>query len=1028
MLLYPFIGFAQQSAIITKRFLSVEDGLSSREVNCAIQDQYGYMWFGTRNGLNRFDGKTFLSFTKQQHGLRQNKIIQIGTDYNNLLFIMYGQMGVQHTCTGQIDVLDLVTQEVKSLSSVFPDLPFKEEDVFWISNDGGKSLNFVVAHPYSYWKYENNRFVKIQNLSAWPEPPSANRAYAAWGYHYFFSKNFVVLRDSKQVYFLSGDTSFTKHPSFAGEKDYGILGLDKNENLIVTGWGDNVITSFNTLSANGTFTPNVTIPCIERLKNVPASINFSQGGGAAAFITHSPTSLLLTNFAELYQVLDAKELAQYPNLEIDQVINDNQHNYWIITSHGVIYAKIKKNRFTHHFIQDYQTTEGEKNQVRGIYSNGEGTIYANLWDKLFIKTPDNTTSSYKAKSILYPISVAGEKVYSCGTVVNVFDKKSGTFGPFTAGNAGPEIWSSYVTDNNRMLLGTGAGISILDLNTKEVKKVKPAGAHIPEPKNCYRFFKQDTTIWAVTENGLYLLNSTGTALVNYYGTNTGEKNELPFASLHDAYLDAEGIFWLATNGEGLYRWNRTENKFSHFNITSGFLSDVLYRIEEDNFQHLWISTDNGLIHFNKTDFSSHVYRKRDGLSHNEFNRISSFKDKNGIIYFGGMSGINSFDPMDFVNETFIINTPLRITFASKFSSKENKLINFTSALLKENKITLNPGDRFLDLTFRLLDFGEDAHLYAYLIEGLDKQWSFIKDGSLRLSGLPYGNYHLLLKGQNASGRWSRSEIKIPIEVLKPFYLKPWFYISVVVFLIMLITFFMKLRVYNLEKINLLLEKKVEKRTEELKLSLEQKEILFQEVHHRVKNNLQVIASLLQLQNSKTDNEETRMAILESQNRVFSISFIHQNLYKSGSMQGVEMRSFVNELTGHIRNIFHTPDLLIEVKNSISNVVLDIDTAVPFGLLINELMTNSYKYAFQGKKSGTITLSLVEKGEGIYYFIYEDDGIGMPPGYKIEKAETLGMRLIHQLSRQLAGRFTYMGGQGIKFELEFKDSEARNKIL
>ena len=110
------------------------------------------------------------------------------------------------------------------------------------------------------------------------------------------------------------------------------------------------------------------------------------------------------------------------------------------------------------------------------------------------------------------------------------------------------------------------------------------------------------------------------------------------------------------------------------------------------------------------------------------------------------------------------------------------------------------------------------------------------------------------------------------------------------------------------------------------------------------------------------------------------------------------------------------------------MVLDIDTAVPFGLLINELMTNSYKYAFQGKKSGTIKLSLVENGAGIYFFTYEDDGIGMPPGFKIEKAETLGMRLIHQLSRQLAGKFIYYGEQGIKFELEFKDSEARNKIL
>jgi two-component sensor histidine kinase/streptogramin lyase len=775
-------------------------------------------------------------------------------------------------------------------------------------------------------------------------------------------------------------------------------------------------------------TSSTNIPCIEKLKNVSANIHFSQGGGVATFITYSPASLLLTNFAELYQILDAKELGQFPNLEIDQVICDNEHNYWILTSHGVIYVKLKKNRFTHYFIHTDETSDRENNQVRGIYFDGQGTLYANLWDRLFIKTPDSQIHSCKGKSILYPIVANKGSIYSLGVLASVYDKKSNSLIPLSTSGAGKEIWSTFILENDMMLLGMSTGISLLNLKTKELKNIPLSTDQIPEPKNSYRIFKNSGNIWIAAENGLYKLTSTGSSVIDYFGTNTKKKNSLPFASLHDVHLDSSGIFWLATNGDGLYRWDRITNKFSHFNITSGFLSDVLYRIEEDNFQHLWISTDNGLIHFNKSNFSSHVYRKPDGLSHNEFNRISSFKDTNGTMYFGGMSGINSFNPIDFRNEMFVINTPLRITYFSKFSSAENKLTNYTTTLIKENKITLKPGDRFLHLTFRLLDFGEDAHLYAYMIEGLDKQWSFIKDGSLRISGLPYGNYTLLVKGQNASGRWSRNELKIPIEVLKPFYLTAWFFIIGAVFLMLLIALFMKLRVYNLEKINLLLEKKVEKRTEELKHSLEQKDILFQEVHHRVKNNLQVIASLLQLQNSRTDNEETRMAILESQNRVFSISFIHQNLYQSGLMEGVEMSTFVNELTGHIRNIFYTPDLLIEAKNSISNVILDIDTAVPFGLLINELMTNSYKYAFKGKNSGTIKLSLIDRGNGNYFFTYEDDGIGMPPGYKIEKAETLGMRLVHQLSRQIAGRFTFSSEGGIKFELEFKDSEARNKIL
>src|SRR3978361_1807365 len=119
---------------ITKRLLSIEDGLASHEVFCGLQDRAGFLWFGTRNGLNRYDGKNCLLFTRQRNNLQDNKVVQLAQDDADNLFIEYGSTGFQLTTNDKVDVMNSVTREVKSLSAAFPGMPFKEQDVYWISN------------------------------------------------------------------------------------------------------------------------------------------------------------------------------------------------------------------------------------------------------------------------------------------------------------------------------------------------------------------------------------------------------------------------------------------------------------------------------------------------------------------------------------------------------------------------------------------------------------------------------------------------------------------------------------------------------------------------------------------------------------------------------------------------------------------------------------------------------------------------------------------------------------------------------
>ena len=255
---------------------------------------------------------------------------------------------------------------------------------------------------------------------------------------------------------------------------------------------------------------------------------------------------------------------------------------------------------------------------------------------------------------------------------------------------------------------------------------------VPGAKFVYRFLKDGAgAIWAVAENGLYKIIEVDKASKRQWSIINDPSPTIAHLSLLDAYADTEDIFWLATNGEGLYRWDRKANTFQQFNITSGFPSDVLYRIEPDEYNNLWISSDYGLIRFNKKTLAANTYSTANGITNNEFNRTSSFKAKDGQLFFGGLDGIIGFNPKELAADTRWFDVPLRVIAFNQFIGSQNKLVNETTELLNSAQITLAPTDRFFTLEFQLLDFAKDeVHHYAYKIEGVDKEWIYSNENAI----------------------------------------------------------------------------------------------------------------------------------------------------------------------------------------------------------------------------------------------------------------------------------------------------------
>ena len=212
----------------------------------------------------------------------------------------------------------------------------------------------------------------------------------------------------------------------------------------------------------------------------------------------------------------------------------------------------------------------------------------------------------------------------------------------------------------------------------------------------------------------------------------------------------------------------------------------------------------------------------------------------------------------------------------------------------------------------------------------------------------------------------------------------------------------------------------------LEKSLGEKEILLKEIHHRVKNNLSVISSLLELQSSGINDETAKAAIAVGQNRIASIALIHQRLYQHENLAAIELGGFLQDLSKQVSSIFKKPQAQVEIEIDVPETLVDIDTAVPLGLIMNELLTNSYKYAFEENIIGLIKIDLQQKSPGDFLLTYADNGPGISNEINIKKSTSLGLRLINRLSKQIGGSATYQYRNGSAFVINFKNSNIRNQ--
>ncbi len=893
LLLYCKINFGQtpfvnrnSDYIITKRILTLENGLPDNSVICAIQDKDGFMWFGTEKGLSRYDGKSFTNYSKEKDGLYGNKIMQLLLDDSNRLVIVSVDAA---TLLTRVNLMDLRTYTISTAKSF---------------------TNYVVLKPPSNWKTNENSNLK------------------------YLDNSIALYLENKRI-----------------------------------------------------------------------------------------------------EIYSTEELSNLPTLIFSGNYVDEYGNNWLCSNSGIFEIRCRENLFDNYFNSNQPAAPFNK-QVRNIYTEAnfknendksDKRIYACMGNKFLIQK-DNTVETVTIKDFfIYSLLKTSEKFYVGGSALHVLDLEKLEF-KVKFEITGGEIWALYPASSHTIYVGSNIGIFLYNDSTHKSEQLKASSSGFPLTSVVYRFVQtRKHGLFAVAQNGLFQIKNN--TIVDYYGPGALDADhKLPIPDIYDMYEDKDGICWIASNGNGLFRWTGAaadkKGALENFSLQAGLPSNVLCRIEEDDNNNLWVSTYNGLFSFNRKNRLIYSFSRVDGIINNEFNRASSFKGPDGKMYFGTINGLTAFYPAEVLKNAIIDSVPFQITMINKYSAAKNDFEPCINEYRRNNKIVIHPGEGLLTVEFSLLDFQERPHVYQYIIEGLPGKWKLGEGNALNINSLPYGEFNLKIQARLANGQWNPVEIEIAIVVLKPYYFKPWFIILCIIALAALTRWYFTSKTNKLVRSKTTLESLVQSRTTSLSKALHDKDLLIKEVHHRVKNNLQVIISLLHLQNDKITDESMKIAILESQSRIGSIALIHQNLYQNGQLDGIRFDEFVINLGKQLDDFYKKLHRKILLETDIVNTCIDIDTAVPLGLILNELFSNTYKHAFKNTSNIKVTVSMQEMSKGEYKLIFHDNGPGLSEELHFNNAQTLGLELIRGLAKQLHGKASYQYREGSEFTISFRDSITR----
>ncbi len=454
-----------------------------------------------------------------------------------------------------------------------------------------------------------------------------------------------------------------------------------------------------------------------------------------------------------------------------------------------------------------------------------------------------------------------------------------------------------------------------------------------------------------------------------------------------------------------------DGKLVPYAPTRLFLRRPVYLILRQRNGPFWFGTDNGVIRWDGRNARS--FSVRHGLAGLEVNRAAGCVDAAGQVWIGTSTGVSRYQAeYDFRPD--LIPAPLvRIEGLTAGGARVEG----------RGPLRLAARDNDLEFSFRAVSIlDESAVRYRYRMDGYDTHWSPPRTGAqglIRYTNLPPGRYRLEVRAANALDEWSRPVASPEISIAAPLVRRWWFLLLLTASLLLLTAGAFQLA--NEKRAARSLERQVFERTAQIRAALEEKNVLLREIHHRVKNNLQIVSSLLSLQARRVREPGLLALFRESQNRIRAMALIHENLYRSESAASISASDYIRRLSRELIATYAVGTDKAVLDLDVEDVILSPETAFPCGLIINELVSNALKHAFPGERRGRIGIGLRRAGREMVLSV-TDDGVGLAEGIDAGRGGALGLRLVRNLAGQLGGALSVSGGAGTRFEIRFPAAE------
>ncbi len=852
---------SQSQEQVSFEHLGVRNGLSQTIVQSMCQDKEGFLWFGTQDGLNRYDGYNFKIFRTKQNdsnSIAGNIIAEVFVDSEGLIWcggfglLCFYDKNTEKFIIPPASINARLRENNVTVNHIAED---KNGDI-WFATVG-----FGLLRLKKSAKKTGNFDVFTRRNRLSDSLPSANQinriAFDKEGKMWLatvFGLNCATFDEKNVPHFKFLFNNPQNNQSIA-ENPVSDVCIDK-EGKIWLGYFNNGISIFdpkkNTFShfQNERDNPNsltnnkISFFC----KSENGDMWIGTQYGLTRFVRETQT--FVQHYNESYNVYSLI------GNRIFSVFEDRTGILWVGTGAGLDKYDAKKRHFLHYYRIPNSQYSINDNVIVGLTQDLEGNIWAGTQNNGINKINKKTgkVEIYSTNSpISHRIPDDNIRCLFCDSEGNIWVgtlnygavkiEKNGNIKLYQGvilgltrrfntvdDLKGEFLWGqrieSFCEDKEgNIWAGAAFGGNCLNKIDKKTGKIKyfpnfpGAGRAVVK----YLYLDSEGFIWISTYIGTIIKFNPKTEESVSYFNNPDDKNSVPAGSAYAIHEYPNGIMWFGMYGVGLVKFDTRNNKFSLYNEKNGLLNLVIYGILNDKEGNIWVSTNLGIAKFDTKTETFKVYRESDGLQSDEFNSNSYFKSKDGMLFFAGINGITAFYP-----EKIKSNLHIPQVAFTDFQIFNKSILPSENAALKQSIITtkeivLNHSENMFSFEFAALQYSySEGNEYAHQMVGLDEDWVY--DGKRRYvtyTKIPDGEYIFRVKAANSDGIWNEKGISLKIKVLPPFYKTWWFYSLEIISLILAIFLYIKIRERKLLQDKQVLENKVTERTIEIQMKNEE---------------------------------------------------------------------------------------------------------------------------------------------------------------------------------------------------------------